>query len=303
MPSPTIAAKPHFLLEAPKLADGHRFGERLGNLSSPVGLHERPWLRRLHRALREQRFVLHYQPIVSLRTGEISHHEALVRLADEPDGSLVAPGQFLPAAERYALVQQIDRVVVSEAVMLLAQAQSTSFNRLAAFRPMRDREVRVAVNLSALSITDPGMLSHIERELTRREVDPAKLIVELTETAAISDMTRAKAFCRDIRSLGAKVALDDFGAGFGSFHYVKHLSFDYLKIDGDFINNLTASRNDQLVVKALVGVARGMGKETIAEFVTDDETVQLLHEYGVDYAQGFQIGRPSAALEAFACAA
>jgi EAL domain-containing protein (putative c-di-GMP-specific phosphodiesterase class I) len=163
--------------------------------------------------------------------------------------------------------------------------------------------VRVAVNLSALSITDHGMLIHIERELTQRAVDPAKLVIELTETAAISDMTRAKAFCRDIRSLGAKVALDDFGAGFGSFHYVKHLSFDYLKIDGDFINNLTASKNDQLVVKALVGVAHGMGKETIAEFVTDEPTVELLREYEVDYAQGFQIGKPSGAHEAFAHAA
>jgi EAL domain-containing protein (putative c-di-GMP-specific phosphodiesterase class I) len=303
MPSATIAAKPHFLLEAPELTNSHRFGARLGNLSSPVGLHERPWLARLRRALRDQRFVLHYQPIVSLATGEISHHEALVRLADEPDGTLVAPGRFLPAAERYALVQQIDRIVVSEAVMLLAQAQSSAFVGLHTVRPIRNGEVRVAVNLSALSITDPGMLSHIERELTRGEVDPAKLIIELTETAAISDMTRAKAFCSDIRALGAKVALDDFGAGFGSFHYVKHLSFDYLKIDGDFINNLTASKNDQLVVKALVGVARGMGKETIAEFVTDDQTIELLREYGVDYAQGFQMGRPSAALEAFACAA
>jgi EAL domain-containing protein (putative c-di-GMP-specific phosphodiesterase class I) len=164
-------------------------------------------------------------------------------------------------------------------------------------------EVRLAVNLSALSITDPGMLGHIEDQLTQWRVDPARLIIELTETAAISDMTRAKAFCREVQALGAKVALDDFGAGFGSFHYVKHLSFDYLKIDGDFINNLTACRNDQLVVKALVGVARGMGKETIAEFVTDEATIGLLREYGVDYAQGFQIGRPSAALEAFAHAA
>jgi EAL domain-containing protein (putative c-di-GMP-specific phosphodiesterase class I) len=303
MPSPTIAVTPRFLLQSPRPTGGRRFGDRLGNLSSPAGLHQRPWLERLRRALADQRFVLHYQPIVSLQTGEISHHEALVRLADEPDGTLVAPGQFLPAAERYALIQRIDRIVLSEAIVLLAQARSAAVIGMTRTRPIADGEMRLAVNLSALSITDPGMLAHIECELARCGVDPSRLIIELTETAAISDMTRAKAFCRDVRALGAKVALDDFGAGFGSFHYVKHLSFDYLKIDGDFINNLTASRYDQLVVKALVGVARGMGKQTIAEFVTDDQTVELLRAYGVDYAQGFRIGRPSGALQAFAQAA
>lgn len=294
MPNCTTAAPPRFLLKTEQPTRAQRYPAQLGELSSPTGLQQRPWLARLRRALRDQRFLLHYQPIVSLASGEISHHEALVRLADEPDGSLVAPGRFLPAAERYALIEQIDRLVLSQALSVLQRTSGA---------PGSHGEVRVAVNLSALSVTDPRMLAHIERELHRLSVDPSKLVVEITETAAISDMTRAKAFCHAIRSLGATIALDDFGAGFGSFHYLKHLPFDYLKIDGGFIENLVLSRKDQLVVKALVGVAAGMGKETIAEYVGDEQTVELLRCYGVDYAQGFQVGRPSGALEAFAYAA
>ena len=282
----------------------HRYEGGLGSFSTIAGLHERPWLERLRKAVRERSFVLHYQPIVSLASGEVSHHEALVRLADEPDGSLVAPGRFLPAAERYALVQQIDRVVLTEAVSLLARTRVRPRLFSSQLGPCdRMPTARIAVNLSALSITDPGMLTHIERELSRVAIDPRRLIVEITETAAISDMSRAQRFCRDLQSLGVKVSLDDFGVGFGSFQYLKQLPFDYLKIDGGFIEHLAFSREDQLVVKALVGVAAGMGKETVAEFVTDEQTVELLREYGVNYAQGFQIGRPSAAGEAFACAA
>jgi EAL domain-containing protein (putative c-di-GMP-specific phosphodiesterase class I) len=117
-------------------------------------------------------------------------------------------------------------------------------------------------------------------------------VIEVTETASISDMERAKAFCAGVQALGCAVALDDFGAGFGSFHYLKHLPFRYLKIDGDFIRGLPDSPNDQLVVKALVGVVRGMGRRTIAEFVADEPTLRLLGDFGVDYAQGFQVGRP-----------
>jgi EAL domain-containing protein (putative c-di-GMP-specific phosphodiesterase class I) len=164
---------------------------------------------------------------------------------------------------------------------------------------LRTGSDRVAVNLSALSTTDPGMLAHIAGELRREGVDPGRLVVEITETAAISDMRRARAFCAALRALGCAVALDDIGAGFGSFYYLKHLPFDYLKIDGHFVRALPRSPNDQLVVKALVGVARGMGKQTVAEFVGDRATVELLRECGVDHGQGFAFGRPDARL---ACA-
>jgi EAL domain-containing protein (putative c-di-GMP-specific phosphodiesterase class I) len=247
--------------------------------SSPAGLHRRPWLERLRRALREDLFVLHYQPIVSLADGRVSHCEALVRLADEPSGLLVAPGRFLPAAERYGLIREIDRMVLGKVAAVLGGER-------------RERGVSIAVNLSALSVTDPGMLAEIKRHLALHEVDPSRLVIEVTETASISDMEQARAFCAGVQALGCAVALDDFGAGFGSFQYLKRLPFRYLKIDGDFIRGLPDSPNDQLVVKALVGVVRGMGRRTIAEFVGDEPTLALLRSYGVDYAQGFEVGRP-----------
>jgi EAL domain-containing protein (putative c-di-GMP-specific phosphodiesterase class I) len=281
MASATIEANHRLLLSAPAQPGARRYGPRIGALSSPAGLDRRRWLQRLRRAIREDALVLHFQPIVSLCSGKASHYEALVRLADEPSGRLVPPAHFLGPAERYGLIFELDRLVVSKAVEVLAQGTD-----------------RVAVNLSALSTTDPGMLAHVAAELHRQGVQPERLVVEITETAAISDMRRAQEFCAEVRALGCAVALDDIGAGFGSFYYLKHLPFDYLKIDGHFVRSLPSSLNDQLVVKALVGVARGMGKQTVAEFVGDLATVALLREYGVDHAQGFALGRPEARIEA-----
>lgn len=237
--------------------------------------------------------MLHYQPIVALRPRRISglrttHYEALIRLADEADGRLVAPALFLPAAERYGLIREIDRMVIARVARLLGEELPGHCDS------------RIALNLSAVSVVDPGMLAHIERQLARHDVDPARLIVEITETSAISDMRVARTFCRGLQALGGAIALDDFGSGFGSLQYLKQLPFDYLKIDGDFIRALPASREDQLLVQALVGVARGLGKQTVAECVADDCTLALLCDYGVDYAQGFGLGRPVSCVEAFA---
>jgi EAL domain-containing protein (putative c-di-GMP-specific phosphodiesterase class I) len=254
-------------------------------LCSPAGLHRRPWLERLRRALRSELFVLHFQPIVDVSDRRVSHYEALLRLDDEPDGHLVAPGHFLPAAERYGLVRDIDRMVVEEVASLLGGSIASSLI------PPATHE-RIAVNLSALSVTDATMLPYLERRLEWHGVDPSRLVIEITETAAISDMQSARAFCAGVLALGCELALDDFGAGFGSFQYLKHLPFTYLKIDGDFIRHLPISRTDQLVVRALAGVVRGMGRQTIAEFVGDEMTLQMLHSYGVDYAQGFEVGPP-----------
>jgi EAL domain-containing protein (putative c-di-GMP-specific phosphodiesterase class I) len=298
MPTSTTDATSSFVVRARDLrgvsgAGGssvhprRRYPSQLANFSSPAGLHPRPWLKRLRRALEEDLFVLHYQPIVSLRSGAVSHYEALIRLADDPEQPLTPPCAFLPAAERYGLIQEIDRMVIGKVVALMGGELSGS-------------EARVAVNLSALSITDHGMLAHIEQELIRHEVAPERLVVEVTETAAIGDMRRAQTFCEGVHTLGSSIALDDFGAGFGSFQYLKQLPFRYLKIDGDFIRTLPSSRKDQLVVQALVGVARGMGKQTIAEYVGDEPTMRLLRDYGVDYAQGFEVGRPRGQVETFA---
>jgi EAL domain-containing protein (putative c-di-GMP-specific phosphodiesterase class I) len=267
-------------------AQGGRIAARSGadgGLCSPAGLHRRPWLDRLGRALAEDLFVLHFQPIVSLADGGVSHHEALVRLADEPGGRLVAPGRFLPAAERYGLIREIDRMVLDKVAALLASDAGP-------------QAPRIAMNVSAVSVSEGGMLGHLERRLALHGVEPERLVIEVTETAAISDMATAKAFCTGVQALGCAVALDDFGAGFGSFQYLKHLPFSYLKIDGDFIRALTRSRTDQLVVKALVGVVAGLGRETIAEFVEDEATMSMLRSFGVDYAQGYEVGRPQPAL-------
>jgi EAL domain-containing protein (putative c-di-GMP-specific phosphodiesterase class I) len=249
---------------------------------SAAGLARRAWLTRLRRALAEGSFVVHYQPIVSLSDGGVRHHEALVRLADGPHGRLVAPGAFLPAAERYGLVCDIDRLVLNQVLAVLARDGGGA------------EGPRIAVNLSALSLTDAGMLAYIEHRLTHHGVSPERLVVEVTETASISDMRRARAFCTSLQELGCAVALDDFGAGFGALHYLKQLPFSFLKIDGSFIAGLPRSPHDQLVVRALVDLARGMGSSTIAEFVGDDATLAQLKALGVDYAQGFHVGRPTA---------
>jgi EAL domain-containing protein (putative c-di-GMP-specific phosphodiesterase class I) len=283
--STTTDATPRMFLRTPALPGHGRYRGLLDaralaeGFCSPAGLHRRPWLQRLRRALIEDLFVLHFQPIVSLGDGTVSHYEALLRLADEPDGCLIAPGSFLPAAERYGLIRDIDRMVLDKVAALLGGEHGR-------------RGVRIAMNVSAVSVTDGTMLAHLERRLELHGVDPSLLVIELTETAAISDMKSARAFCAGVLALGCGVALDDFGAGFGSFQYLKHLPFSYLKIDGDFIRGLPVSRTDQLVVKALAGLVRGMGRQTIAEFVGDEPTISMLRCYGVDYAQGFEVGRP-----------
>ncbi|HWX95209.1 MAG TPA: EAL domain-containing protein [Solirubrobacteraceae bacterium] len=287
MPSSTTARASHrLLLRAAAPRAQRRFRgtadrpSHANGFSSPAGLHRRPWLARLRSALQNDLFVLHYQPIVSLLDGRVSHYEALVRLADEPHGRLVAPGSFLPAAERYGLVRDIDRLVLARAAAVLADGPDGG-------------GPAIAINVSTLSATDGEMLRQIDRALARRAVDPSRLIVEVTETAAISDMRRARAFCEGVQALGCAVALDDFGSGFGSFQYLKHLPFDFLKIDGDFIRELALSPTDQLVVKALVDVVGGMGRRTIAEFVGDATTLGMLRDYGVDLAQGYEVGRPA----------
>jgi EAL domain-containing protein (putative c-di-GMP-specific phosphodiesterase class I) len=281
-------ARPRLFLQAPPTAAHTRYRRPAGPAagargpSSAAGLRRRPWVDRLRRALAEDHFVLHYQPIVSLADGTISHHEALLRLADGPEGELVEPARFLPAAEHSGLIREIDRMVLDRVAARLAVAQS------------RDVGVRIAVNLSALSVTEGGLLPYLRNTLSAHRVPPTALVLEITETASICDMERAASFCAGAQALGCAVALDDFGVGFGAFHYLKHLPFRYLKIDGHFIRGLAASEKDQLVVKALVALARGLGCMTVAEYVEDRRTLSLLADYGVDFAQGFEVGRPRA---------
>jgi diguanylate cyclase (GGDEF)-like protein/PAS domain S-box-containing protein len=237
------------------------------------------WVERVRHALDEDLLTLYSQPVIAVESGQAVQHELLLRMVGE-DGEIVLPGAFLPSAERFGLMPQVDRWVIGEAVRLLAAM---------------DPALRLEVNVSAASIADDELPGAIAAELERGGVDPKRLIVEITETAAISGLDDARRFAQRVTELGCGFALDDFGAGFGSFYYLKHLPFDYLKIDGEFIHSLPASRTDQLVVQALVDIARGLGKQTIAEFVADDDTLALLRDYGVDLAQGYHLGRPAPA--------
>jgi diguanylate cyclase (GGDEF)-like protein/PAS domain S-box-containing protein len=234
----------------------------------------------LRTALQDERFVLYGQPILDLSESEGRHYEVLLRLLDDEGGEPLTPSTFLYVAERFGLIQAIDGWVTCRAIELIAENERAG------------RQLVLHVNLSGKSIGDPRVAALIESALTKAGIDPSRLVFELTETAAMANIEEAKAFAHRLHARGCRLALDDFGAGFGSFYYLKSLPFDYLKIDGDLIRGLAASRMDQLVVGAIVGIARGMGKKTVAEFVTDDETVRLLEAAGVDYAQGYHVGRP-----------
>ena len=237
------------------------------------------WAQRIGGALQHDGFTLLAQPIVELATGRTSQHELLLRMRDE-HGDHVLPGSFLYIAERLGMVQEIDRWVTTQAINLLAEHRD------------HGEELTLEVNLSGLSIGDPELLALVSRELERTGVAPRNLIFEITETAAVINMPRAGQFIRDLNELGCRFALDDFGAGYGSFYYLKHLPFDFLKIDGEFVKNCRTSETDRLLIKAAVDIAAGMGKRTIAEFVGDQETVRLLADLGVDYGQGFHLGHP-----------
>jgi EAL domain-containing protein (putative c-di-GMP-specific phosphodiesterase class I) len=229
--------------------------------------------------LEEKNFVLFEQPIVSLASGRFERSELLLRMRG-PGGELVEPGRFLDDAERFGHVQAIDSWVVCEAIALLAKRQRAGWDH------------HLEVNLSAASLADERVIEHIASMVGQADIDPAKLVFEITETAAIVDVERARRFASRLAGLGCQLALDDFGAEFGSFAQLKQLPFDCVKIDGELITNLSSNPSNQLTVQAIVGIARSLGKETTAEFVADERTMDLLHDYGVDHAQGYHVGRP-----------
>lgn len=232
------------------------------------------WIGRLRTALDEDRFELYAQPIVDLATGATVQHELLIRLRDE-DGTLVAPGQFLPTAECFGLIGEIDRWVAMKAIGYAACGHP------------------VELNISAQSLGSPDLLNVIRGELHRTGADPELLAFEITETALVQDAAAAESFITGLRELGCRVALDDFGTGYGGFTYLKRLPVTDLKIDIEFVRDLGESAASQEVVRAVVSLARGLGRRTIAEGVEDIDTMDLLRELGVDCAQGFAIARPA----------
>ncbi|KRT56349.1 bifunctional diguanylate cyclase/phosphodiesterase [endosymbiont of Ridgeia piscesae] len=236
-------------------------------------------------ALAEGGFLLHYQPIMEIASRRISHYEVLLRLR-EADARIVMPGDFIPVAEKTGLIHSIDRLVLREAI-----------NRLAELGKAGQQLINLSVNLSGWAVDDPELLPLLKQLLQLRGVRPQQLVFEITETAALADMTAAESFIRELQELGCRFAMDDFGVGFSSFYYLRELPLDIVKIDGSFIRQLPQNRKDQVFVKALVEMASGLGKKTIAEFVEDEATLHMLEEIGVDYVQGYFIGRPQTEIE------
>jgi diguanylate cyclase (GGDEF)-like protein/PAS domain S-box-containing protein len=228
---------------------------------------------RVEAALAADRFVLHAQPIVDLRTGATVQHELLLRMV-ELDGSVIAPGEFLPVAEQYSLIGEIDRWVIKQAAQLAG------------------RGCPVEANISARSVGDPGVLEHIERCLQRSDVAPGMLVFEITETAIVEGEDAARCFAERLHELGCRVALDDFGTGYGSLSDLKQVPVDILKLDIEFVRDLVSNSASRHVVQAVVALARDFDVQTIAEGVEDAATIELLARLGVDFAQGFHIARP-----------
>ncbi len=246
---------------------------------------EMAWVQRIRNGLDEQRFCLFAQEIRSLNKAEPdrSHVELLLRLRDE-DGKLVQPGSFMPAAERYGLMPLIDRWVIRNAFALLAE-------RLSCSEPAQLSSC--AINLSGATFGDDDFVEYVRRQFDIYRVPPGMICFEITETSAIADMPSAKRFIEALKKLGCRFSLDDFGTGMSSFSYLKHLPVDYIKIDGSFVREMLNSKIDRAMVEMIVHVAKVMGKSTVAEFVENDEILPALREIGVDYAQGYAIGKPS----------
>lgn len=242
------------------------------------------WRQCIRDAVERDRFILDAQPVLHLGENRVSQYELLLRMVDER-GEIIPPGAFLGIAEQYGLIRDVDRWVVRRAIQMLAQQKRAG------------RDMRFEVNLSANAFADADLLPLIKDELRGASISPESLVLEVTEAAAIANLHQAPGFVRALKGLGCQFALDDFGMGFSSFSHLRYLPVDYLKIDGNFVHDLAHDPLDQHVVKAIVEVARGLGKQTIAEWVEDDKTVSLLREFGVGYAQGYYIGRPGALLQ------
>jgi EAL domain-containing protein (putative c-di-GMP-specific phosphodiesterase class I) len=237
------------------------------------------WITRLREALERDRFRLYAQPISGICSNGVQRAELLLRYLDD-DGSLVAPGHFLYLAERYDLMRDIDRWVIGQAIELLDREHAAG------------RDVALSVNVSGRTLTDAHIGDELAALLAGRRFPAGRLIIEVTETAAITNLERARAFADRLHELGCRFSLDDFGSGFASFYYLKHLRFDEIKIDGEFVRRLPDTPVDELVIEAVVGIARGLGTKTVAEFVSSDETVAILRRLGVDYGQGLHLAPP-----------
>ena len=237
---------------------------------------EMHWTARIVKAIEEDRFSLYQQNIINIKTGAVEHVEVLIRMVGE-DGSIILPGAFLPAAERFNLMVAIDRWVISHVFQLIGAR---------AVEGLDDYVNMVAVNLSGDSLSDGGLLEFIYAEKDKYNVSLDQICFEITETVAISNLSQAVAFMEELKQHGCKFALDDFGSGLSSFAYLKSLPVHYLKIDGSFVRDIGKDEIDKAMVKSIQQVAEAMDLKTVAEWVEDEQTLNILKDLGVDCAQG-----------------
>jgi diguanylate cyclase (GGDEF)-like protein/PAS domain S-box-containing protein len=242
------------------------------------------WEKHVREALRQKRLVLHLQPLLDLCQNCIIGYEVLLCMTDEK-GELIYSNQFLNIVERFGLIRDVDQWVVSESIALIKELDRKGIPS------------HLGINLSGKSLNDNGLLQLIRKKLEETGIDPVNVVFEICESAAIENVVDTERFIQDLKHFGCRFALDDFGIGFSSFNYLKHLSVDYLKIEGSFIQNLQNSPADQHLVRAIVEVVHGLGKKIIAKSVGSTEAIHLLREFGVDYAQGCFIGKPKPFIE------
>ena len=242
------------------------------------------WVPLIRDALAHNKFMLVFQPVLDLKNKTITHYETLIRMIDN-DGKLIEPNNFIPVAEKMGLIHDIDLWVVNRAIDILHELpekhKNTSFN----------------INLSSHAFQDTALLPLLKEKLANTGIDAGRITFEITETAAIANFSQTREMIMNIRELGCRFALDDFGSGFSSFNYIKEFPVDYLKIDGAFISNLLHDQVDQTLIKSMIEIAKKLNKKTVAEFVESKKVLDLLIQYGADFAQGYFIGKPSAELK------
>ncbi len=255
----------------------HPYREADENIVSPLG--EMNLIKDIRSAISDNRFTLHFQPILELNSSKPSIFEVLVRMV-AIDGSLISPGTFIPIAERYGLMQQIDLWVVNRVLEEFGNGGDSGDSP------------HLSINISGSTIESKEVRGQIHNCLQRHASLANKLIFEITETEAVSNIKRAAGFMRELKKLGCRFALDDFGTGFSSFAYLKNLPVDYIKIDGTFVRDIIDDPTDQAMVRSIIHIAHSLDKKAIAEFVETRDILELLKQFGVDYVQGYHTGVP-----------
>lgn len=248
--------------------------KKISNMTTDIG-----WARKIKHAISNDLFVLAGQPIFSISDNSNGFYEILIRLKNE-DGEITMPAGFLPSAERFGLMPDIDRWVIKHAFALLSQVHGT------------DQAIRYSINLSANILDDAGIIKFIRQQLDFYNILPETLLFEVTESVAIANLQSASRVLHQLREFGCSTALDDFGVGYSSFTYLKELPVDYVKIDGSFVRDISSNPLNLAFVKSINDIAHAMSKKTIAEFVETQDCLDKLKEIGVDYAQGYLLGKP-----------